>query len=56
MDFKIYQEKLKIYSGEKDEHTNSLKINMMLIWEKRHGDLDKHGKFDNLWTKPFMIK
>jgi hypothetical protein len=28
----------------------------VLIWDARNEDEGKHGKFDNLWTGPYMIQ
>ena len=44
---KIYDRKAKTDKFQLDE--------VVLGWDARNEDKGKHGKFENLWTRPYII-
>lgn len=42
--------------NKKARPTSFLEGDMILLWDKIHKNLNKHGKFDDLWLGPYVIE
>ena len=40
---------------KKDKNRSFEEGDLVLMWDTRHEDFGKHGKFDHLWIGPFVI-
>jgi hypothetical protein len=52
---KKYQDNMKALFDKKSKDMEFLPGDLVLRWEARKEDTEKHGKFDHLWFKPFKI-
>jgi hypothetical protein len=50
-----YQDNMKSLFDKKDKDKEFLPGDLVLKWEARKEDAEKHGKFDHLWFVPFKI-
>jgi hypothetical protein len=53
---KEYQDKMKKVFNKKVGPRSFVEGDLVLLWDKIHEDLNKHGKFDSLWLGPYVIE
>lgn len=49
----VYKEKVKFVFDRRSNQKSFQMDDLVLWWNARRKDRDKHGKFDNLWFGPF---
>ena len=54
-DFK-YHDKMNILFDKKAKEINFVVVDLVVKWDKHKEDPGKHGKFDPLWSGPFIIE
>ena len=50
-----YKEKVKVVFDKRANQQTFQENDLVLRWDIRREDCGKHGKFDNLWFRPFRI-
>jgi hypothetical protein len=52
---KAYQEQMKQLFDKRAKERTFQPNDLVLKWDKRREEPSKHGQFDSLWCKPFII-
>jgi hypothetical protein len=50
-----YQDNMKVLFDKKDKYREFLPNELVLKWDTRKEDAEKHGNFDHIWCGPFKV-
>ena len=51
----VHQEKMKKTFDRRVKEEKFLIDDLVLKWDAPHGDKGKHGKFDHMWVRPYIV-